>query len=362
MLEEFLAAAKFLIVDDEWVNVSLLEQLLERNGFANTRGITDSLQAVAAFGEFRPDIVLLDLMMPGIDGFEVMARLDAFIPQDSFVPILILTADSNPATKQRALSCGASDFLTKPFDSNEVTLRIKNLLRTRWQHLLLHEQNHVLELRVAERTQELEQSQMEILERLAQASEFRDDDTGQHTQRVGEVSALLARELGFTHSEVELLRRAAPLHDAGKIGIADSILLKPGKLTAEEYRIMQTHAKIGANLLSRGRSPLVQMAETIAISHHEKWDGSGYPCGLRGEEIPLLGRIVAVADVYDALTHHRPYKKAWELDAAIAEIQSQSGRHIDPAVIECFLRLLAAGALPPISNQVAPQVADQCLV
>jgi putative nucleotidyltransferase with HDIG domain len=251
-----------------------------------------------------------------------------------------LTADITPEAKRRALTEGALDFLTKPFDATEVLLRIKNLLQTRLLHLQLREQNEVLDEKVRERTADLEATQVEILERLALAAEYRDDDTGEHTKRVGETTARIAEALDWSQAEVELIRRAAPLHDVGKIAIPDSILLKPGKLTPEEFERMKTHTSLGAQMLSGGEFPLLQLAEQIALTHHERWDGTGY-IGLREESIPMAGRIVTVADVFDALTSERPYKKAWPVSEAIEEIQRQSGHQFDPRIVEVFLKIVS---------------------
>lgn len=337
--------ARIFIVDDETVNVRLLERILRFTGYENLTGITDPTQVSSLCQALAPDLILLDLMMPDMDGYEVMGQIRA-LPGGENVPILVLTADIAPAARDRALSGGAKDFLTKPFDQMEVLLRVKNLLETRFLYLDQRDRNLMLEDRVQERTRDLleskhalEESQTEMLQRLAQAAEYRDDDTGQHTQRVGEMAALLARQIGMSEERVALIRRAAPLHDVGKIGIPDAILLKPAKLTSEEFATMKTHAAIGAALLKDGQSPLVQVAEIIALTHHEKWDGSGYPQGLKGEEIPLEGRIVAIVDVFDALTNERPYKKAWLVSEALAEIQRSAGQHFDPRVAGAFLRL-----------------------
>jgi len=274
----------------------------------------------------------------------VMKQLRACIAPVDFLPILVLTADITPEAKRRALAEGALDFLTKPFDATEVVLRIKNLLRTRALHLQLQGQNQLLDQKVRERTDELEETQIEILERLALASEYRDDDTGEHTRRVGKTAAQIAEALGWSAGEVELMRRAAPLHDVGKIGIPDSILLKPGKLTAEEFEQMKTHTTMGAKILSGGHFPLLQLAEQIALTHHERWDGTGY-LGFQEEAIPIAGRIVTVADVFDALTSERPYKKAWPVSEAIEEIKRQRGRQFDPRVVAAFLKVVSSNGI-----------------
>jgi len=339
VLRQNFHAAKILIVDDESSNVRLLERLLQKEGYTDVVSTVDSREAVSLYLDFQPDLLLLDLMMPHADGFQVMERLGLLIPWGTYFPILVLTADITVQARQRALEAGAKDFLTKPFDHTEALQRIHNLIEARFFHLLLQNQNLLLEDKVRERTQELREAHLEVLHRLALAAEFRDDDTGQHTQRVGAISALLARQLELPDSQVEMIQRAAPLHDVGKIGISDTILLKPGRLTPEEFATMKTHAAIGAALLSGGRSDLVRTAERIASTHHERWDGSGYPNGLQGEDIPIEGRIVAVVDVFDALTHERPYKQAWPVEQAVAEIRQQSGRQFDPRVVDAFVQV-----------------------
>jgi putative two-component system response regulator len=339
MLDTTLTTARILIVDDQTSNVLLLEGILQEEDYTAYRGITDSRQVLPMFLEYQPDLILLDLQMPYLDGFEVMNQLRARIPQGVYLPILVLTADITPEAKRQALAEGATDFLTKPFDQMEVVLRIRNLLRTRVLHLQLQDQNQLLEQKVRERTMELEETQIEILERLALAAEYRDDDTGEHTKRVGQMSAQIAQALGLPEAAVELIRRASPLHDVGKIAIPDSILLKPGKLTPEEFELIKTHTTVGAKILSGGRFPLLQRAEEIALTHHERWDGTGY-FGLKGETIPITGRIVAVADVFDALTSARPYKEAWPRAEAIEEVQRQSGRQFDPMMVEAFLNVI----------------------
>jgi putative two-component system response regulator len=261
------------------------------------------------------------------------------IADASYLPILMLTGDDTPEAKRDALSRGAKDFLNKPFNSDEVLLRIGTLLETRFLYLQIQSQNQILEAKVRDRTRELEAAQIEIIERLARAAEFRDDNTGQHTARVGQMAALIAKQIGLPDSEVSLIRRAAPLHDVGKIGIPDSILLKLGKLTKEEFEIVKTHTTIGARILSGSHFTILRLAEEIALTHHERWDGNGYS-GIVGDAIPLAGRIVAVADVFDALTQKRPYKAAWPVGDAIAEIERQRSRQFDPALVDAFLRVI----------------------
>lgn len=339
MEDSLLTTSRILIVDDQPSNVMLLEGILQEEDFTSYRSITDSREVLSTFIDYLPDLILLDLQMPYLDGFAVMKQLQACIAPGDFLPILVLTADITPEAKRRALSEGALDFLTKPFDATEVVLRIKNLLQTRSLHLQLQKQNEVLDEKVRQRTADLEATQVEILERLALAAEYRDDDTGEHTKRVGEMTARIAEALGWPQEQVELIRRAAPLHDVGKIAIPDSILLKPGKLTPEEFERMKTHNVLGAKMLSGGRFPLLQLAEQIALTHHERWDGRGY-IGLCEEAIPMAGRIVTVADVFDALTSKRPYKEAWTAADAIEEIQRQRGHQFDPGVVDAFLTVV----------------------
>jgi putative two-component system response regulator len=327
---------RILVVDDEEANVLLLKRTLERAGYVDIAVTTDPREVAGLVVEFEPDLILLDLLMPHLDGFAILDQLRSTIPDGTFLPVIVLTADATRETKQRALGSGAEDFLTKPFDVVEVTLRIKNLLQARHLHLQLQGQNELLEARVRVRTKALEEAHNETLDRLALAAEYRDDDTGQHIRRVGRASALVAGELGLPKADLALIERAAGLHDLGKVGIPDSILLAPRKLTPQEFEVVKTHTVIGANILSGSPSPLLKMAERIAWAHHERWDGSGY-AGLVGEDIPLVGRITTVADVFDALTHERPYKRAWPVDEALAEIAAQRGRQFDPQVADAFL-------------------------
>ena len=346
-----LSGARILIVDDQPANVRLLEKLLSRAGYTNMVSTTDPREAESLFVTRAPDIVVLDLNMPYLDGFAVMDRLRPHIPDQTYLPILVLTADASSETKKRALSAGAMDFLTKPFDHVEVELRLRHLLDARFLHLQLRNQNTILEDKVRERTHDLEEAQHETLHRLALAAEYRDDDTGQHIQRVARISSLIAAEMGLDPHEVETIGLAAPLHDVGKIGVPDSILLKPGPLTPEEISVMRQHTIIGSKILSGSRSLVLQTAETIALTHHERWDGGGY-AGMVGSAIPLAGRIVAVADVWDALTHDRPYKKAWEHGTAHREMVAQSGAQFDPMVIEAFARIVDTLTRDSRSNAV----------
>ncbi|GAC1653035.1 MAG: response regulator [Gemmatimonadaceae bacterium] len=340
---------RILIVDDQAANARLLERILVREGFTAVSTTDDGGAAVRLFAERPHDLVCLDLNMPGMDGFAVLEQLVALTPKDTYLPVLMLTGDTSGVVRRRALSAGAKDFLGKPFDSSEAILRIKNLLETRRLHLELRRQNDELEAAVAERTRELRSAQVEILARLAGAAEFRDDETGRHTYRVAHLSGRLASRLNLPLAMVELVTRAAPLHDVGKIGIPDRILLKPGRLDEDEMAVMKTHTTIGAEILAEGRTELVQVAERVARSHHERWDGRGYPQRLKGEEIPMEARVVAVADVFDALTHDRPYRKAWPMADVLAHLRSERGRYFDPRIADALLVEISGDTSDPIA-------------
>jgi putative two-component system response regulator len=325
---------RILIVDDDELAVEALERVLRMSGFRQVRSITDSRQVIPAFRDFDPDIVLLDLHMPGLDGFAIIRQLLVRVPESDFLPILVISGDLAPEAKEQALAMGASDFLEKPFGQREICLRVSNLLHTRAL-------SRGMEERVRARTADLRVSEVELAMRLAAACELRDYHDAAHVQRVGNLSALVAERLGLDSEEVELIRLAAPLHDIGKIAIPDAILLKPESLSLEEWDVMKTHTTIGAQLLSGSRSPILQLAEEIALYHHEAWNGTGYTPGLEGEDIPLVGRIVAAADCFDALTHTRPYKQPWSTTEAIGWMEGMRGLRYDPRVFDCLIDVLA---------------------
>jgi putative two-component system response regulator len=338
--------ARILIVDDQEQNISLLRRILARAGYENIASTTIPADVLSLKEQFQPDLVLLDLHMGDMNGFQVLQELVINPRGADHLPVLMITADDSAEVKRRALALGAKDFIRKPFDSAEVLLRIRNLLETRFLYQTLRDQNSELERKVVERTKELEESRLEVLERLAVAVEFRDDDTGNHTKRVAEVSATLAEAIGLPPATVELIRRAAPLHDIGKVAIPDNILLKAGPLTAPEFATMKTHTVIGSVMLADGRSELVRVSQRIARSHHEWWDGSGYPDKTSREAIPLEARIVAIADFLDALTHDRPYRPAWSLADTLEEIAARAGIHFDPKIAGALARIdWAAGPL-----------------
>ncbi len=330
--------SRILLVDDQAPNLMLMERILKDAGYRHWNSYTDARKALADFSSIQPDLVALDWRMPNMDGLSFLRQIRSRIPAGDFVPTLVLTAENGRSTRQAALAAGAKDFLSKPLDVSETLLRIYNLLETRWLHMELRTHNETLEQRVRDRTQELERAQLELLQRLALAAEYRDDCTGQHAQRVGQLAALLGRAIGLEQEQVELLRRAAPLHDIGKIGIPDGILLKPSKLTSEEYTQIKRHTDIGRIILSGSAFPTLQMAERIALYHHERWDGSGY-YGLAGDAIPIEARIVSVADVYDVITHVRPYKEAQSPSEALALLQDESGKQFDPNLVQVISEL-----------------------
>jgi putative two-component system response regulator len=330
--------ARILILDDEHAYVSLLVGMLEAAGYQQIRTTLVPVDALRIFPEYLPDIVLLDMHMPQMDGVEVLRHMQQLLPPGEFVPMLMLTGDMSASVRREALAGGAIDFITKPFQVGEVLLRIRNLLQTRMLHRELRVRNEQLEERVRDRTKELEQARLDILYRLARAAEFRDDATGEHTRRVGTMAGRIAAALGLDAERSDTIGRAAMLHDIGKIGIPDRILLKPEPLTPEEFEVIKQHTIIGRDILAGSPAPLLQTAELIAFSHHERWDGRGYH-GLSADGIPIEGRIVAVADTWDALVNDRPYRSAQSAGAAIEEIESERGTQFDPEVLDAFLSI-----------------------
>ena len=331
--------AKILVVDDEPGNVRVLERLLRGSGFKNITSTSNGYTSLELYRTYQPDLLLLDIKMPEFSGFDVMKALSAG-NQDDYLPILVLTAQMDPNIRLQALKAGAKDFIQKPFDIGEILARIQNILEVRLLHNSVRDQNKSLEEKVQMRTLELQNSRIEVIHRLGRAAEYRDNETGMHVIRMSKFSERIAREIGLDDKTCKLILYSSPMHDVGKIGIPDKILLKPGKLDAEEWAIMKTHSEIGAKILSGSNSELMQMGETIARFHHEHWDGSGYPQGLKGEDIPLEARIVTVCDVFDALTSDRPYKKAWSVEDAVEEMQKLRGTLFDPELIDVFMKLL----------------------
>ena len=339
MTAQLLANAAILIIDDEPANLRLLDKMLGGQGYRNLVLVQEPREAVERYLATRPSLILLDINMPHLDGYQVMEQLKA-LNDPLLPPIVVLTAQHGKDSLLRALGAGARDFITKPFDRNELLMRVRNLLDAQMAHRMLHDQKAVLEDMVRARTEALHRTRLQIVQRLGMAAEYRDEETGNHILRMSHSCALLARAIGWSEAECDLILNASPMHDIGKIGIPDAILLKPGKFEPHEWEIMKTHAAIGAKLLEGDDSELLRMAREIALAHHEKWDGSGYPNGLAGDAIPMSGRIAALADVFDALTSARPYKQAWTVEAAVDYLQDNRGRHFDPDLVEVFLREL----------------------
>lgn len=345
------ASTRILIIDDAEANIRLLKLILSQAGFAELKATTDPRQAAHLYTSFRPDIVLLDLHMPYLDGFAVLEQLRGLTPARAYVPMIVLTADITDQTKHRTLSAGANDFITKPFDTTEVVLRVRNLLETRGLHLQLERHNEILEKRVGERSatlwqavQQLTESEnatrdavAETIRRLAMAAELRDEETGRHIQRMSRYAALLASRLDLGADRVELIRLASKMHDIGKIGVPDRTLRKRGRLAPEEVAQMRQHPGIGWQVLADSKADVLQLAATIALTHHERFDGSGYPNGASGTEIPLEGRIAAIADVFDALTSDRSYRKAIRMAKALDMMRDGSSTQFDPKLLDLFL-------------------------
>lgn len=332
---------RILLADDDRVNLRVLEAFLKPLGHELMLA-RDGMEAWELVQQTSPDLILLDVMMPRLDGFEVAKRIKENECTKS-IPVVMVTALTDVEKRVIAYDAGADDFLTKPVDRIELLARVRSLLKVKEYHDHLRNHREHLEQEVQERTRELRlatdkiiRASLDTIFRLATASEYRDDDTGAHIRRMSSYSAMIARSMDLSNAEVENIRHAAPMHDVGKIGIPDAILLKPGELTGDEWKIMKDHTIIGRNILKDSESEIIQLAEIIALNHHERWDGSGYPNGLKGNEIPMVGRIVAVADVFDALMSDRPYKKAFAFDHSLQILQDEKGSHFDPEVMDAF--------------------------
>jgi len=342
---------KILIIDDEPGNVNIFERVLKDSGFSNVTSITDSLKAVETYEKIKPDLILLDLKMPGLDGFGVMAALKK-IEIETYLPILVLTAQRDQATRLRALESGAKDFIAKPFEMTEALARVKNMLEVSLLYKEVREMNLGLEYRVRKRTRELEESRLDIIHRLVRATGCRNKSTAPDVTRLGHYCSLLAEEMGMPPEQCNLIQQASPLHDIGKIGIPDEILIREETLSHEELEIFKLHPVMGAEILEGSDSELLQLAESICKNHEEKWDGSGYPNGLKGEETPLAARVVAVCVELENLTGPAN-EPPISLEAAIKEIESKSGVFFDPKVVAVCKRVL------PEIKEIAEQFSDQ---
>lgn len=322
--------ATILVVDDTPENIDVLVGILRDDH--RLKVARSGAQALKIVRAQPPDLILLDVMMPEIDGYEVCRQLKADATT-RHVPVIFVTAKIDLADELRGLELGAVDYITKPVSPPVVKARVRT-------HLALYDQNRELERRVMERTAQLHETRLKIIQRLGRAAEYKDNETGMHVIRMSHYSRILGLAAGMSEHEADLLMNAAPMHDIGKIGIPDRILQKAGDLDDAEWNVMQKHTRIGAEILGADDSTLLQMARTIALTHHEKWDGSGYPQGLSGEEIPRVARIVAIADVFDALTSKRPYKGAWSVEDAVDALRAGAGTHFDPALVELFLQCM----------------------
>jgi len=342
-----------LIIDDQLTSRQILKQLvstIEQN--LTVKDFANPLEALAWTAKNPVDLVLVDYKMPEMNGVEFIRKF-RMNPVSAHVPVIMVTSIEDRNIRYEALGAGATDFLMKPVDHHECRARCRNLLTQHQQYKIISDRSRWLERRVAEATSEIRLRERETLLRLARAGEYRDEETGNHIIRMAKYSRIIAEEIGMSYDQAEVIEMAAPMHDIGKIGIRDAILLKPGKLTPEEFEIMKTHTIIGHDILKDSPSKFLQMGGIIALGHHEKYDGSGYPYGIKGEEIPIEARIVAVADVFDALVSVRPYKNAWSTQAALEYMASHRGRHFDPDVLDAFMSQIDAvekiqGLLPDI--------------
>lgn len=335
MFAKINAESRIVIIDDVPTNLRLLDSCLRAVGLRNITTFSDSAQGLDWLLSNAWDLVLLDLDMPAPDGFEILDRLNKRDRTES--PVIIVTALNDQQNRRKGLEKGANDFISKPIDLPEVLLRVRNCLELSQAAKQLRDVNAELERKVELRTVQLASSYKAISSSLNRAASYRDDDTGQHIVRIGESSALLAKAIGMPSQWCELMKMAAPLHDIGKIGIADAILQKPGALTPQERQIMQEHARIGYEILRDPHgSPLTDLAAEIALAHHERWDGTGYPNGLQGTQIPLSARIVSICDVYDAIRMPRAYKQAWDVERSRRFITDQAGTQFDPFLVDTF--------------------------
>ena len=320
-----------LVVDDTPENIDIVKSILSED-YKMKVALNGERALKIASSESPPDLILLDIMMPEMDGYEVCRCLKNSDTTKA-IPIIFLTAKSEESDETKGFQLGAADYVTKPISLPILQARVKI-------QLALHTQNKILEERVEQRTAELNQTRLEIIRRLGRACEFKDNETGLHVIRMSHYSEIIGKVAGMSDDEAELMLHAAPMHDVGKIGIPDNVLLKPGKLTETEWGLMRMHPLYGVNIIGGHESELLKAAKTVALTHHENWDGTGYPHQLKGMEIPLMGRIAAIADVFDALTSERPYKKAWPVEDAVKLIESEENKHFESSLIPCFLEAL----------------------
>ena len=330
-------APMVIIIDEDSTSRAILDKVvrgIQKNILV--KAFSAPLEAMKWIRHNQPDLIIFDFMLSGINGIEMVQQLRQ-MPALEGVPIIVVTSQEERSIRYQVLDSGATDFIAKPIEPYECRVRCRNMLSLRLQQKIIMNRANFLEYRIAEATRKVRESEQETLARLARAGEYRDQETGSHIIRMASYSRLIAESLGLPQDNCELIEAAAPMHDIGKIGIPDNILLKPGKLELEEFNVMKSHPEVGYQILSNSPSKYLNLGAEIALGHHEKFDGSGYPYGKAGDEIPLAARIVAVADVYDALTSQRPYKKAWSNGDALAYLYANKGRHFDPECVDAFV-------------------------
>lgn len=353
MLPENLKDATVVLVDDTPANLRLLESSMKAFGLRNVKAFSDSAAALLWLQNTAWNLLVLDLDMPEPDGFDILKALDA--RDRSAMPIIIVSALSRPEDRRKGLSLGANDYICKPLDLPELLLRVRSTLELAIATQALSVERDRLEETVQKRTAQLSSSYQSIIGMLSRAAGYRENETERHIMRIGEYAALIARAIGLTEEQCEHMRLAMPMHDIGKIGIPEAILKKSGPFSPEEREVMEHHARIGFHILNDSAStPLTLLAAEIALYHHERWDGKGYPQGLKGEEIPLSGRIAALCDVYDALRSARPYKTAWSAEETLAYFRECSGTHFDPQLVHVFERIF--DQLENIQNRLVDEV------
>ncbi len=336
---------KVLVVDDESVNREFVRLIFERSG-CEVLEAENGQEAIEVAKREKPDVILMDIIMPFMNGLEACRKLKSD-PETFNIPVVMVTALGDLSHKLEGFKAGADEFITKPFDKNELLLRVQNLIKIKRYNDLLKDYSNVLEKEVQKRTEKLRQAYKqldeayyELIQRLGRAAEYRDDETGEHTKRVGIMCGIMAKALDMDEEAVKNLEYATPMHDIGKIGIPDKILLKPGKLTEKEFEIMKRHTIIGADILKGGTHPVMQIAEKVALAHHERWDGKGYPYGLKEQDIPLEGRICSLIDFFDACTSDRIYRPAMQVDVVLDMIKDEKGKAFDPKLVDVFFKIL----------------------
>lgn len=327
---------RLYVVDDVPTNIELVEAVFKSDTSISIHRALNGKELMSLIEiQGTPDLMILDLMMPIMDGFEVLKSLKN-TRDSSYFPIIVLSALTDKQSIIKALSLGADDYITKPFFVEELKARVRNMLKIKERDEFLSATLDVMESNLFEKLKMLEQSQLEVIIRLGRAAEFRDDETGKHIERIAEYVSIICEKMGMTKDHVAMLRYASPMHDVGKIGIPDSILLKPARLSDDEFNIIKLHTVIGGKILGGTTLPILELATEIALSHHERWDGNGYPLKIKGENIPQSGRIVSIVDVFDALTSHRVYKEAWSIERALDFIKEQREKMFDPGIVDIF--------------------------